>query len=156
MFLNWIQSDRENYRLFRYGIHGRDYNIVNECITMPDNARSINELFASWIGASAWININYEGSYWIGGNRFDMKEYWQQIVVNTACVPHSGFEPDYTSVQSAWLFRRSSFTSLIIEMERGTFQDKDLDDYINRMKKNGADELVRVIQQQLDQWKEQN
>lgn len=156
MFLNWIQSQRENYRLLRYGISGRDYNIINESITVPDSVKSVDELFASWIGASAWFNINYEGPYWFGGNYFDMKEYWHQIVDNTAYVPHSGFEPDYTSVQSIRSLRRSSFTSLVIKMERGIFQDKDLDDYINQMKRSGTDELVRAIQQQLDQWNEHN
>lgn len=38
LFLDWLFSDQSNYNLFRYGIEGRDYVIVNENQYSTDNA----------------------------------------------------------------------------------------------------------------------
>lgn len=154
MFLDWIQASRENYRLFRYGLEGRDYTLYNESISMPEATKSLDDLFVGWYGGSAIMNMNHEGPYWMGDRSFDIKENMKEINSNTEYVPHSGFIPDYTAVNSTYMTRRLTFSEMTSKMEMGTYQEKNGEEYREKMKKNGTDELLRVIQQQLDEWRE--
>lgn len=156
MFFNWIQSSKENYRLFRYGLEDRDYQVIKDSIGIPRSASSVNKVFATWPGSSGFINMKYEGPYWIGGKSFDIQKFWESLTENTDYAPHGGFVPDYTPVSKIQIARKASFTRLVQKMERGLYQENDPDEYINDMKNINTDELVRTIQMQLDAWKSRN
>lgn len=155
MFLNWIHTNRENYRLFRYGLKDRDYTIINDCVSLTASD-SLDEQFISWPGGSAMMNMNYEGPYWLGDTALNLTEYWSEICRNTDYVPHSGFVPDYTSVSVTHTIRKMAFADLVRKMEMGTYQEKDVEEYVEKMNKEGTAELVKTIQKQLDQWRTDN
>lgn len=156
MFLDWIQAGPENYRLFRYGLEGRDYTLVNESVTFPSSTKSLDDLFVNWYGGSAIMNQNLEGPYWMGNSSFSFTQYWDEACENTEYVPHSGFLPDYNAVYSCFITRRSTFSDTVTKMNLGKYQQKDSEDHIQKMKKAGTDELVKAVQQQLDQWRKDN
>ncbi len=156
MFLDWIQSSQDNYRLFRYGLEGRDYSVVNDSLSFPPTARSLDDLFVNWYGGSAIMNSNLEGPYWMGDRSFSFTQYWEETCKNTEYVPHSGFIPDYNAVYSCFITRRSTFDDTVSKMNLGQYRLEISQDYIEKMKKAGTDELVKNIQQQLDQWRKDN
>lgn len=156
MLLDWIQSSRENYRLFRYGLEGRDYALVNENLSFPPAAQSLDDLFVNWYGGSAIMNSNLEGPYWMGDRSFSFTQYWEETCKNTEYVPHSGFLPDYNAVYSCFITRRSTFDDTVTKMNLGQYQPASSEDYIEKMKKAGTNEFVKAVQQQLDQWRKDN
>lgn len=125
----------------------------NESITVSASTSSLDNVFAAWSGSNAFINIKYEGPYWIFGKSYDMQKHWEALLKNTEYTPHGGFAPDYTTVNTIRASRRMSFTRQVEKMERGVYQEKDADEYIEEMKKANTDELVRAIQKQLDEWR---
>ena len=153
MFLNWIQAGTENYRLFRYGLEGRDYALVNDGLTFPSATKSLDDLFVNWYGGSAIMNKNLEGPYWMGNSSFNFTGYWDEICNNTEYDPHSGFIPDYNAVYSCFVARRSTFDNTVTKMNQGQYRPQDSEEHIQQMKNAGTDALVQAIQQQLDQWR---
>ena len=156
MFLDWVQSSAQNYRLFRYGLEGRDYVVTNESISFPSTTKSLDDLFVNWYGGAAIMNMNLEGPFWMGDSAFNFTNYWKETCRNTEYAPHSGFLPDYTSVNSCLFTRRSTYNETVVKMNMGQYQVKNSEEHIENMKKAGTDELVRTIQQQLDQWRTEN
>lgn len=154
MFLDWIQSDISNYRLLRYGLEGRDYTVVNDAISLPQASRLPDDMFVNWYGGLALMNMKLEGPYWMGDHSMNFNRYWEELCKNTEYIPHSGFVPDYSAVYVCYVTRRSSRNDTLSRMNLGQYKQKDSEDYIEKMKSAGTDELVKVIQSQLDGWRE--
>ncbi len=156
MFLDWVQSSSQNYRLFRYGLEGRDYIVTKDSISFPPTTSSLDDLFVNWYGGSAMMNMNLEGPYWMGDSSFSFTNYWKETCKNTEYAPHSGFQPDYSAVYSCFITRRSTFDETVTKMSLGQYQLKNSEDHIEKMKNAGTDELVKTIQEQLDSWRKTN
>lgn len=154
MLLDWIHSSRDNYRLLRYGLEERDYTIVNGAISFPETIGSLDDLFVNWFGGSSFMDMNLEGPYWMGDKSLDFTAYWEEICKNTEYPHHAGFVPDYTPVYNCYMTRSSTFTDTVQRMNRSQYIPADSEEYIERMKKAGTDELVKTIQNQLDLWRE--
>ncbi|NLO37952.1 MAG: hypothetical protein GX115_00475 [Ruminiclostridium sp.] len=156
MFLDWIQSSQENYRLFRYGLEGRDYNLVNQSVSMLQTSESLDDMFVNWYGGKAIMNMELEDPYWMGDRSQDSTQQWEEVCKNTEYPPHSGFLPDYNAAYNCFNTRRSTYNETLMRMKSRQYQQEDSEKYIEKMKKAGTDAFVQGIQQQLDQWRKEN
>jgi putative aldouronate transport system substrate-binding protein len=147
MFLDWVQSNAENYDLFINGIEGKHYKINKGTIEYPKE-----NSYVGWLGSNAFQNIKYEHPI-KNINKDYLNEYINFIKDETEYPPHTGFYPDFTLVADE-AKTRSQFYTVRVEqsLSNGTYSLEDTDMVIENFK-TGADKIVKEVQLQLDVWR---
>ena len=150
MFINWLQSEQENYDLLMYGIKGIHYVEKKDYITPPEGV-SIENSFLEWTWKAPFRNMDYERANF-PGLKEQIKIYSEIIDKNTKYPPHMGFNPDLSSMSSIISLRRMSFARLDQSVYMGNFEQSKIEEYIKDQKESGVDNIVLQVQQQLDQF----
>ncbi len=150
MFIDWLQSSQENYDLLMYGIKGTDY-IEKDGYIEPPEGVSMSESFFNWGWKEPFRNIDLERTNY-PGLKEDIQNYNELISTHTKYPPHIGFYPDYSPVIQIITHRKLSFTELDVKIYRGTFEQQDVEKYVDDQKQQGSDRLVKEIQEQLDKY----
>jgi putative aldouronate transport system substrate-binding protein len=154
MFVEWLQSDQDNYDSLLYGIKGKHYELQGEQIRLPAAVKPQESLY-SWPWRWPFENIDWERSE-TSTPGDTLANYKESIMKSTKYPPHMGFVPDYKSTEDIVAQRRLSFYSTEQKIYGGYFEQKHLEEYITEEKQSGADKLVSEIQRQLDKWKAEN
>lgn len=146
-FIEWIQSNQENYDLFMYGIKDENYSLANELLTIPDG----KEPYAGWQGSASFLNYDYSRqSVSLPSNYKD--QYLKAMELNSKYCPFTGFLPDLNKLNDIITSRRQTIESTETDFRNGNFS-KSIDEIIKERRDIGVDELVNTLQKQLNDWK---
>lgn len=152
-FLEWTQSNQENYDLFMYGIKDENYVLKGDKVEFPANKVK----YFGWDGSLAFLNLNY--MHPVATDPDDYKEVYKNLAEEgTQYAPSVGFRPETAAVQDIINKRNEYFAQGEMTMAfRSYFNtDLDVDNFIRYHKVLGVDKLVAEMQKQLDEWKTQN
>lgn len=157
MFLNWIQSNQENYDLFMYGIKDKDYFLKEGRVAMPEGVTTSKSPYLGWLN-NAFLNLSLQrvpSTYSIPDNFYDI--YLEIINSQTVYAPHEGFFPDYSTIQNECYIRNNIFREKIIKaLSNGIYDINQTDNIIEDLKSAGTDKIILEIQRQLGKWKKTN
>lgn len=151
MFLNWVESSKENYNLFMYGIEGKDYQSTNGTMTLPEGNK-IYTSYANWFKVP-FMNLNFMQSSQINNTNID--SYRSVIKSKTKYAPHEGFVPNYAKIQDQFNSRVQLVISNILKpLSNGLLYNSNVDSAVKNINDAGTTEpVVTEIQKQLDAWK---
>jgi putative aldouronate transport system substrate-binding protein len=145
MFMNWLESDQENYDSVMYGIKGETYNLKGEEVVDPTAC-------LSWAWRAPFLNEKLErGNPAI--SKKDLDNYIDTVKQIAKYPPHTGFVPDYTAVKDIANRREVEYLNIGMRMfVKNDLTQDDINKYIQNEKDSGVDELIANIQKQLDEW----
>lgn len=150
MFVNWLQSNQDNYDLLMYGVKGKHFTLTGDQIKLPAGVLK-KDAYLNWGGRGVFRNIDYERGD-IGESAELKKWYLKEFEENTKYPPHMGFTPDYTPLSNMMNIRTLSFGRIESNLSNNSFNMNNIDEYIKEKKNEGADHMVMEIQKQLDRW----
>lgn len=154
MFINWLQSDQENYDSLMYGIKGKTYTLNDNLFRIPDGVMEEDKCY-NWEWRWSFQNVKLE-HYGSAEEKEASERYYDKVKTLSKYAPHIGFVPDYTSVKDITNRRATSFYTLDQSIYTGQFKQEDVDKYIQDQKDSGIENLVKEVQKQLDAWKAAN
>ncbi|TVY08334.1 ABC transporter substrate-binding protein [Paenibacillus cremeus] len=152
MFLDLLYSDKEIINLLDWGIEGKDY--VKAGDNMIDYPSGVNATSVEY-----GLNLN-----WLFGNSFisyvfkpDPADLWDRMGKFNKEAAKSkalGFTFDVTPVKTEVATVTNVINQYQIGLETGTLDpQKELPDYIKKLKDAGMDKVIAEKQKQLDEWK---
>ncbi len=149
MFIDWLQSDQENYDLLMYGKKGTHYIDRGDYIEPPKNVAAS---FLEWTWKKPFENIDYQRNSYPGLDK-EIKEYNEIIKIQTKYAPHYGFIPDYSTVQKIYdnMWMRYTLPENIIYSNKSIDEAK-LEKILEEQKESGLDSMITEIQGQLDEY----
>lgn len=148
MFVNWLQSDQQNYDLLMYGIKGTHYIEKGDYIEPPEGTE-MDDSFFNWGWKAPFRNIDFERANF-PGLKEDVRQYYDVITKSTKYAPHIGFYPDYSTINEIATLRRIDNHSLDTNAYSNNFKPIDAQEYIKRQKDQGIDVMIEEVQRQLD------
>jgi putative aldouronate transport system substrate-binding protein len=123
-FLEWVQSNQENYDLLMYGISGKNYSLYG------DQLKTISGDYFGWQCSSAFWNFDFFRTI-IDYKPTDKEKYKNLVESKSKYSENIGFLPDYTPIA-----------------------DKFADYKIDQKLSEGDKSIVlSEIQRQLDEWR---
>ncbi len=152
MFIDWLQSDQENFDLLMYGVKGTHYIDRGGYIEPPADAATT---FFEWVWKAPFENIDYQRTNYPGLEE-EIKSYQEILDKRSKYPPHFGFNPDYSSVYQISSPREQRFYELEGLVYDRVFSEIRLQEFRDDQKKLGLDSLISEIQQQLDEYRAQN
>ncbi|MCX8129273.1 MAG: extracellular solute-binding protein [Clostridia bacterium] len=154
MFVEWLQSNQENYDSLMYGIKDKHYTLADNWLKLPDNVDA-GELSLSWAWRWPFTNIDYERPDSKSAEDYK-KAYIDLINTKTQYPRHLGFVADFSPVRDLVDFRRSAFFSMEQNIHAGYLTPEDIDTYIKDQKSEGIGTIIAEVQSQLDKWASEN
>lgn len=157
MFLNWIQSDQENYDLFMYGIKGKHYNLENNKLTNPKGIESTKNPYKGWDN-NAFLNVKFDRT----ATELELPDTYSSDLLNfvnkyAKYAPHNGFYPDYSGIVNIVNKRATIYADKVIApFSRCTYNTANTEIIISDLKNAGSQLLVDEVQKQLNKWKVNN
>ena len=153
-FFNWIYEKQNNYDLFMYGIMGKHYELKGEQLKMPEGISYDKHPYIGWFPSDAFKSLYFEryADYYPDETKRIHVKY---IEDNTANAPHEGFYLyDFLSTEEKTREYRDVpvFTSIILPILNGTYDNNKTDEIIENLSKRGVDALIDKIQKELDKW----
>lgn len=151
LFLDWLCKE-ENYRLFRYGIEGRDYDMVDELSFTVDNAEN---RYSFPYYELVW-NTRYELQ---NANTPPILVSYQEYMSEKSTYldsPLSGFIYDNSKVKNELEAVNEEYSKIWFQLFHGTFEDLEgaMDEYYQKAQNLGLEvirkDLVRQVQDFLD------
>lgn len=149
MFIDWLQSDQENYDLLMYGKKNIHYIDRGDYIVPPEDAVTT---FLEWSWKAPFENIDHQRAY-LPGLKQGMEEYQALIRERTKYPPHNTFTPDFKPVERIYEQR----WMLYMTPEHMIYNGRDFDEemmakFLEEQKKMGIDTLIAEVQNQLDEY----
>ena len=152
-FIEWVESDQNNYDLFMYGIDGEHYTLKNDMLVLPKSQLNGNKFpFAGWWGSEAFLNIDLMRGYESDPVNFKEK-YKRDAELNSKYSPLTGFIPDYSTIRELVDKRNADagqFEQDISSPISNTLVD--VDEFIQKQKDGGVGKITEVLQKQIDEW----
>lgn len=150
MFIDWLQSEQENYDLLMYGVQGKNYTDMGDYI-IPAEVDNESDSFLNWGWRAPFRNIKYERANF-PGLKEEVASYSKVIEEKTKYPPSIGFTPDYSSVSDIITMRMMGYSNMDRSVYTGILGESDVEDFIKEQKNNGVQKLVDVVQKQLDEY----
>lgn len=149
MFMNWLESDQENYDSLMYGIKGTTYNLKSNDIVDPTAC-------LNWAWRAPFLNEKLER-----GNPAISKETLNNYIDTVKKIakypPHTGFVPDYAAVKDISNRREVEYINMGYKIYvTGGITKDDINKYIQDEKDSGVNDLIAEVQKQLDKWAAEN
>jgi putative aldouronate transport system substrate-binding protein len=149
MLIELLNTNKELYRLLSYGIEGKHYNLV-------DKDKGVIELIKD---SGYWPN-----TAWMFGNQFngfylskdDVGNFEKTIEMNNTAKasPTLGFNFNADPVKTEIAQTTSVYKEYKDILMSGTGDPaKTLPEFLDKLKKAGADKIVAEKQKQIDEWK---
>jgi ABC-type glycerol-3-phosphate transport system substrate-binding protein len=153
LFLDWLFSDQSNYNLFRYGIEGRDYEIVNENQYTIENAANQYEF--------PYYELVWNPDYELQNAKtpeilLKYQEY-MNLVSTYVSSPLSGFVYNSTNVGPELAAVNDQYSKIWFQLFHGTFGNAEqaLSEYHEKAEAAGLEairqDLIRQVQAFLDE-----
>lgn len=142
-------TDPEFYNTLVYGIEGVNYNKTGE------NRIELNkDAPYTW---KDWNVGNTFNKYLLPEEDDDAVEQVKQINDGSFKSPLLGFAPDLSEVKVEVAGCRSAVSEYLTSLEFGLVDvDSSYDEFISKLKSAGADKIISVVQEQLDEWVKNN
>lgn len=156
MFINLLNTDKEVYNAISYGVEGVNYTKVGEN-RIQTKANGGYQAFTNWeFGNMA--NQWYDESQPKGAEVNDIgNKLWIDFNKNAKGSPALGFTFDFTPVKTEKAQVDSVIAELYFSVASGSVDTaKFYPQFIEKLKKAGADKIIAEKQKQLDQWKADN
>lgn len=152
-FIEWVESDQNNYDLFMYGLDGEHYTLKNDMLVFPKSQLNGNKYpFAGWWGSEAFLNIDL-----MRGNESDpanfKEEYKRNAELNCDYSPLTGFIPDYSTIMELVDKRAAEVNQFEQDMSSPiSYSLVDVNEFIQKQKDGGVEKIREVLQKQIDDW----
>lgn len=156
MLIDLVNSDPKLLNLFAFGIEGKHYNVVDgsheiKIVARPDGVTAETNGYdlngGGWVFGDPWLLYDYSP------DRVAQVEAQQAFVANAKQSPLVGFvfnpEPVKTQVASV----TAVFDQYMPGLGSGAFKEEKQDEFLDKLAKSGADDIIREMQNQLDAWK---
>lgn len=150
MFVNWLESEQQNYDLLMFGIKGKNYTLEGEKVSIPAGTEP-QDTYNNWIWRNPFINADFERMQ-AGISEEYHKAYLDDYENNSEYAPHTGFIMDRTELDSVASDRELKLYQMEDSLRKGTLKGAALDDYIRSAGESGLNNLVRQVQIQIDSW----
>lgn len=156
MFLNLLNTDKEVYNLIAWGVADKHYKKVgdNRIETKADGGYQI---FSGWEFGNLTNSYLSEGDP--KGGEVDAKfvKMWSDLNKNAIPSNALGFVFDFAPVKAEKANCDAIIEELYYSISTGTVDpDKYLPQFLDKLKRAGADKIVAEKQKQLDAWKAAN
>ena len=152
-FLDWLYSNEENYRLFTYGIEGRNYNIVGdriaEFVKGPDGNNTWH--YDEWQMGLIDYKLFEEG---ISEKCLEVET--QPMSGKITVSPIIGFTFDQTPVANEIANLQTEVIASIYPIKFGLVDyDSHIDDAIANLKAAGMDKVIDEYRRQFEEFRGQ-
>ncbi len=143
-----LMTDESYYRLFQYGIEGRQYEIVDGVVQQPASYDQAVDAFgfSGWSLRNDEFNIPYSSENPV---RYELIDQWKQTAIAN---PYSGFSFDPTNVAN----ELAAISDVNNELGRQILLGKSTEDvetavenYRNSLKTAGIDTVIEEVKSQL-------
>jgi putative aldouronate transport system substrate-binding protein len=147
-----LMTDKECYRLFQYGIEGKEYIIKDGVAQQPDTYDPKKDAggFAGWAFRTDALNVPYASE---DPRRYTLNAKWEKTAIDN---PYVGFSFDSTNVSSELSAIANVDSQLGIQLMLGkTTEDphKALKKYREQLKIAGIDTVLAEVKKQYAEWK---
>ncbi|MCD9020652.1 ABC transporter substrate-binding protein [Cohnella silvisoli] len=157
MLLDLVNSDYHLLNLFAFGIEGKHYMVTDgssdiKIIKRPDGVTAETNGYdlngSGWLFADPWMLYDYSP------DRVAQVEAQKKFVDSAKLSPILGFvfnpEPVKTQVASV----TAVFDQFMPSLGSGSLDvNKALGEFIDKMNKAGAEDIIKEMQKQIDAWK---
>lgn len=153
MFLNLLNTDKEIYNTLVWGVDSKHYKKVAEN-RIETNKDGGYQMFAPWEFGNMALTYIFEGDPKGGevGNKFT--NLWVDLNKNAPASNALGFVFDFTPVKADKANVDAVIAELYYAISSGSVDpDKYLPQFLEKLKKAGADKIIAEKQKQLDAWR---
>ncbi|TXK86000.1 ABC transporter substrate-binding protein [Paenibacillus sp. N3.4] len=154
MFLNLIYSDKDLINLIDYGIEGKHYVKKGDLIGFPNGVDAQNATYSpnhGWEWGNQFLSYvwdNDEPNVWKNQEEFNKSSKKSKAL---------GFSFTVDPVKTEVAAVQSVKDQFKIGLETGTLDpDKNLPEFISKLKDSGIDKILAEKQKQLDVWAKNN
>jgi len=154
MFLNWIQSNQDNYDLFMYGILGENYTLEGKNLKLPEGQSSSK--YIGWGGHDAFKSTEFERipDYLKGTGE---RSYMDLFKNHSEYTPDLGFSMSYSNVETEAKMRLIQYSSDIdLPFMNGTLDKNAMEQALVDLKAVDTDKIINDLQTQLNSWRKKN
>ncbi|WNR42728.1 ABC transporter substrate-binding protein [Paenibacillus roseipurpureus] len=151
MFLNLLNTDKEIYNTLVWGVEGKHYKKVtaNRIETIKDGGFQI---FAPWEFGNMSLSYLSEGDP--KGNDQKFTQMWVDLNKNATPSKALGFVFDFIPVKAEKANVDAVIDELYYAIASGSVDpEKYLPQFLDKLKKAGANKIIAEKQKQLDAWK---
>ncbi|MDF2924477.1 MAG: transporter substrate-binding protein [Paenibacillaceae bacterium] len=149
MFIELLNTNKELFRLISYGIEGKHYKLT-------DKDKGVIEIIkdSGYTPNTSWMFGNTFNGYYLSAE--DVGNFEKTIELNNSAKasPILGFNFNADPVKTEIAQATSVYKEYKDILASGTGDpDKLLPEFLDKLKKAGADKIVAEKQKQLDEWK---
>lgn len=148
MFIDWLQSDQENYDLLMYGQKDVHYIDKGDYAEPPKDAVVT---FNDWSWRPAFENIDYRRANF-PGQKAELDHYNSIVRERTRMPPHYGFTPDYSAVKDIYERIFMKYTWPEDTIYNGYDYSTMIEWFRKEQSESGVNGLISEIQGQLDEY----
>lgn len=158
MLLNLANSDYNLLNLIAFGIEGKHYVVVDgssdiKNIKRPDGVTAETNGYDlsgnGWLFADPWMLYDYSA------DRKSQVEDQKKFLENSKISPVLGFVFNLEAVKTQVASITAVFDQYMPALGSGSMDvEKALPEFINKLNKAGADDVMKEMQKQIDAWKE--
>ncbi|REE87422.1 putative aldouronate transport system substrate-binding protein [Paenibacillus taihuensis] len=156
MFINLLNTDPEIYNTITWGVEGKHYKKVadNRIETIKDGGY---QTLSPWEFGNMTQTLYFEGDPQGAEVNGVGTKLWADLNRNATPSSALGFVFDFTPVKTEKANCDAVIDELYYAIASGSVDpDKYLPQFIDRMKKAGADKIIAEKQKQLDEWRAAN
>lgn len=145
-FLNLLNTDPEIYNLMVYGIEGKNYTKLDNGYVELSKENSYNQ--------PAWAIGNTFNGYLREGQQADVHEATKLVNRNAKRSPVLGFTPDQEPIKVYIANCKAVKDEFAKGLDQGIVDiETAYPAFIEKLKAAGADEIVKELNRQLDEWR---
>lgn len=147
MLIEKLMTDEECYRLFQYGIEGRQYEVVDGTVVQPEGYDSEKDAagFAGWALRTDELNLPMATE---DPRRYTLNDEWKETAIDN---PYVGFSFDSTNVSAELSAIANVDASLGLQILLGkTSQDpkEAVETYRSQLESAGIDKVLEEVNSQ--------
>ncbi|MCC8102346.1 MAG: substrate-binding domain-containing protein [Clostridiales bacterium] len=147
MLIEKLMTDETCYRLFQYGIEGRQYEIVDGMITTPDSYDSEVDGFgfSGWALRTDALNVPSESE---DPRRYTLNEEWNEVAIDN---PYVGFAFDSSELSAELSAIANVDSQLGLQILLGKTTQGPLEaveTYRSQLQTAGIDDLIAGVTEQ--------
>lgn len=150
MAIEKFMTDESYYRLWQYGIEGREYEINDGYVEKPASYDEAVDAggFAAWAFSNSAFKIPSRTEH---PSRYEKLEEWSKNFISN---PYNGFTFDSSNVSSELSAISNVNSTLGIQLLLGKTDDvaSAIEEYRSQLKKAGVDTVLEELQSQLESF----
>lgn len=151
MFLNLLNTDKQIYNTLVWGVEGKHYKKVSEN-RIETSKEGGYQMLSPWEFGNMTLTYLSEGDP--KGNDQKFTQMWVDLNKNATPSNVLGFVFDFTPVKSEKANVDAVINELYYAIASGSVDPaKYLPEFLDKLKKAGADKIIAEKQKQLDAWK---